>query len=45
MEQNIYYLNFYDYTDKEDILHELGDEIIERIAEISEKPELHENPH
>ena len=33
------------YTDKEDILHELGDEIIKRIAEISEKPELHENPH
>ena len=33
------------YTDKEDILRELGDEIIKRIAEISEKPELHENPH
>lgn len=33
------------YTDKEDILHELGDEIIKRIAEISGKPEMHENPH
>ena len=32
------------YTDKEDILHELGDEIVKRISEISEKPELHENP-
>lgn len=32
------------YTDKEDILHELGDEIIKRIAEISERPELHDNP-
>lgn len=32
------------YTDKEDILHELGNRLINRIAEISEKPELHENP-
>ena len=33
------------YADKEDILHELGNRLINRIAEISEKPELHENPH
>ena len=32
------------YTDKEDILHELGNRLINRIAEICEKPELHENP-
>ena len=32
------------YTDKEDILHELGNRLINSIAEISEKPELHENP-
>ena len=33
------------YTDKEDILHELGNRLIKSIAEICEKPELHENPH
>ncbi len=33
------------YTDKEDILHELGNKLIKSIAEICEKPELHENPH
>ena len=33
------------YTDKDDILHELGNRLIKSIAEISEKPELHENPH
>ena len=29
------------YTDKEDILHELGNRLIKSIAEICEKPELH----
>ena len=33
------------YTEKEDILHELGNRLIQRIAEISEMPELHDNPH
>ncbi len=33
------------YTDKQDILHELGDKMIRRIADISSKPELHANPH
>ncbi len=33
------------YNDKEDILHELGNRMIKSIAEISERPELHENPH
>jgi len=33
------------YADKEDILHELGNRLIKRIADISEKPEFHENPH
>ncbi len=33
------------YTEKEDILHELGNRLLNSIAEICEKPELHENPH
>ena len=33
------------YTDKEDILHELGNKLVESIARISESPALHENPH
>ena len=33
------------YTEKEDILHELGNRLIQRITEISEMPELHDNPH
>ena len=32
------------YTDKEDILHELGDRVIRSITELGEKPELHEKP-
>nr|WP_027871657.1 TetR/AcrR family transcriptional regulator [[Eubacterium] cellulosolvens] len=33
------------YTEKEDILHELGNKLIKSIAELSEKTELYENPH
>ena len=33
------------YNDKEDILHELGNKLIKSIAEISERPELHEDLH
>ena len=32
------------YSGKEDILQELGEEIIKRIAMISERPEMHDNP-
>lgn len=32
------------YTDKEDILREVGDRIINSISELCEKPELHEKP-
>ena len=32
------------YTDKEDILREIGDRIINSISELCEKPELHEKP-
>ena len=32
------------YTDKEEIVRELGDRIINSISELCEKPELHENP-
>lgn len=33
------------YTDKEDILHELGNQLVSSVAELCEKPELHEDPH
>ena len=33
------------YTDKEDILHELGNQLVSNVAELCEKPELHEDPH
>ena len=32
------------YTDKEDILNELGRKLIESISELTERPELHEAP-
>ena len=32
------------YTDKEEILRELGDKLINRISDLCEKPELHEKP-
>lgn len=32
------------YTDKEEIVRELGDRIVNSISELCEKPELHENP-
>lgn len=37
--------SFYrNYTDKEDIVRELGDRIVCRISDLCERPELHENP-
>ena len=32
------------YTDKEDIIHELGSRLIKNIADLTDRPELHEDP-
>jgi AcrR family transcriptional regulator len=32
------------YTDKEDIIHELGSKLIQNISELTDRPEMYENP-
>ncbi len=32
------------YTDKEDIIHELGSKLVRNISELTDRPEMYENP-